>query len=225
MLIAIGIILFKGKIYSTIIKVLYAFFYIDIIDHPLSTVVYIIQKMGGYIWNSEYITLVINLLDIIVILCIYQICLRTKIKRYWNIDISNGFYCIGIIIATIGSGINAYTTIVFNQTRESLTIPIYILLSVLIEIIYILGIVMSFLDVLRVQYKNELDIKNKYLDISKAYYSNIESQMHKIQKLKHDMNHQLYIVRYYLSEKNIMKQYNTLIYIPENYQKKIIYIM
>ncbi len=225
MLIAIGIILFKGKIYSTIIKVLYAFFYIDIIDHPLSTVVYIIQKMGGYIWNSEYITLVINLLDIIVILCIYQICLRTKIKRYWNIDISNRFYCIGIIIATIGSGINAYTTIVFNQTRESLTIPIYILLSVLIEIIYILGIVMSFLDVLRVQYKNELDIKNKYLDISKAYYSNIESQMHKIQKLKHDMNHQLYIVRYYLSEKNIMKQYNTLIYIPENYQKKIIYIM
>ncbi len=84
---------------------------------------------------------------------------------------------------------------------------------------------MSFLDVLRVQYKNELDIKNKYLDISKAYYSNIEFQMHKIQKLKHDMNHQLYIVRYYLSEKNIMKQYNTLIYIPENYQKKIIYIM
>ena len=81
----------------------------------------------------------------------------------------------------------------------------YIMLSTLTEFTYILGLVVLFSDVMRIQYRNELYLKDSLLHTTRGYYHVLENQITEIRKIKHEMKQHFLTLDHYMETQEYEK--------------------
>lgn len=95
----------------------------------------------------------------------------------------------------------------------------YIMLSTLTEFTYILGLVVLFSDVMRIQYRNELYLKDSLLHTTRDFYHVLEKQINEIRKIKHEMKQHFLTLDYYIETREYKKAQD---YIQQTYQIPLI---
>ena len=90
----------------------------------------------------------------------------------WKFD--NIYYWIGLVLGISASGITAFVTEMLSKQGRQISIVIYVLLSILVELIYLFGIYLFYIDIMRKRYKQQVMLKEKYLEVTRAYYKNSE---------------------------------------------------
>ncbi len=206
-------ILFCGKWWTLCIHALFAYFYVDIIDNPVRTFLDILSYQHERLFETFSKTCIANICDILFLLLLYHIYKKTLYLRLKDISISSTYYIIGILIGIVGSFISSYATILFREEYQYLSIVMYIMLSTLTEFTYILGLVVLFSDVMRIQYRNELYLKDSLLHTTRDYYHVLENQITEIRKIKHEMKQHFLTLDHYIKTQDYEKAQN---YIQKN---------
>lgn len=198
-------ILFCGKWWTLCIHALFAYFYVDIIDTPVRTLLDILSYQHKQLFEIFSKTCIANICDIMFLLLFYYIYKKTLYLHLKDISISSTYYIIGILIGIAGSFISSYSTILFREEYQYLSIVMYIMLSTLTEFTYILGLVVLFSDVMRIQYRNELYLKDSLLHTTRDYYHVLENQITEIRKIKHEMKQHFLTLDHYMETQEYEK--------------------
>lgn len=198
-------ILFCGKWWTLCIHALFAYFYVDIIDTPVRTLLDILSYQHKQLFEIFSKTCIANICDIMFLLLFYYIYKKTLYLHLKDISISSTYYIIGILIGIAGSFISSYSTILFREEYQYLSIVMYIMLSTLTEFTYILGLVVLFSDVMRIQYRNELYLKDSLLHTTRGYYHVLENQITEIRKIKHEMKQHFLTLDHYMETQEYEK--------------------
>lgn len=198
-------ILFCGKWWTLCIHTLFAYFYVDIIDNPVRTLLDILSYQHKQLFEIFSKTCIASICDIMCLLLLYYIYKKTLYLHLKDISISSTYYIIGILIGIAGSFISSYSTILFREEYQYLSIVMYIMLSTLTEFTYILGLVVLFSDVMRIQYRNELYLKDSLLHTTRGYYHVLENQITEIRKIKHEMKQHFLTLDHYMETQEYEK--------------------
>ena len=198
-------ILFCGKWWTLCIHALFAYFYVDIIDNPVRTLLDILSYQHKQLFEIFSKTCIASICDIMFLLLFYYIYKKTLYLHLKDISISSTYYIIGILIGIAGSFISSYSTILFREEYQYLSIVMYIMLSTLTEFTYILGLVVLFSDVMRIQYRNELYLKDSLLHTTRGYYHVLENQITEIRKIKHEMKQHFLTLDHYMETQEYEK--------------------
>lgn len=194
----LGYFIFDEKMSEWITKVCFAYVYVDAIEHPIRTVFILLQKNILNNASDSLINMLIQVLDIMVLLGVYKLIGQHITKFFKEYRVLKRYYIWGIIIGFAGTGINAYALVLFKDDYVVLNTFMFILLAILTEMTYLLGVFVLFLGIVGMQYKKEVLLKEKYLEITREYYQNLESKMKEVRKIKHDMCQHLNTINYYI---------------------------
>lgn len=205
LLFGVSIILFKEKIWNILIRVIFAYFYMGMFELPLDTILYILKYKGIDYTNNYYILGSVFYASVAILILLSYNNSKRHFYHYIEGLYANRYYYIGILIGFSASGMDAYLRLLVNDDNSKLSLFIFVVLSILIEMVYFLGVSVFLIDTVRMQYKKELVLKNEYLEMTQEYYQNLERQMLEIRKIRHEMNQHLNTIQYYIKSKEYGK--------------------
>lgn len=195
------LILFRGTLGTRIVKYWFCVFYMNIFYIPIDFIVDI-STMG--IRDFPFVDVRDEVIDILIILLEVFIAIaisRRKQLITWIQFVPLRYYCLGIICGFCVSGINTLIKYVIEDENEMTRIVIAIIVTIVNIFLYGIGIGFAFVDVWREQYKQENDLKDKYLWMLRVHDEGLVSHMREIRSIKHDMQAHTNALEEYIRKK------------------------
>ncbi len=143
----------------------------------------------GSINFEEYIQTVIQSLSDIIIVLVLGLGIKkgkyceTVIKNIS--DISLILWAIIFFIYTVVTRILIYSTQDLSNITVVLTIGSQMSFTIMIFLVFV---VFLLVDNKKIEYKNESEIKDVYINLSKEHYKDLETHINSVRKIKHDIN-------------------------------------
>ncbi len=194
-------IIFTGKLKSRLVKYWFCMFYIDMVNFPIEVIVnhiFQIFHLEKYIPVGKT-----EIISILVITVIYVIGKQIRKRKNWVLWIQSvplyyfgwGILC-SFCVAFTGSFIN-YIQIGENKVVYYVLEAARLIIS---TFIYVLGIGFVFVNIWRIEYKNQCELKDNYLMILKKYYAKMASHIQEVRSMKHDMRAHLSLLESYIKQ-------------------------
>ncbi len=212
----LALIIFQGPIKDIILRWFFSYFYISIISDPIHCVFNLICIKENNIHLNTSAELTMELICIGIILLLSKFLQTTSFAQESRWKFDNIYYWIGLVLGISASGITAFVTEMLSKEGRQISIVIYVLLSILVELIYLFGIYLFYIDIMRKRYKQQVMLKEKYLEVTRAYYKTVNCQMKDIRKIKHEMNQHFTILGNYIRHN---KYDQALAYIEHTHEK------
>lgn len=197
------IIVFEGKNQRKVIRFFFCLTYVELIYLPINMLFVIIDVMEIKNLDAYIIDVAKSIVVICVILCLSHFIKKKKDLVFWIKELTDGYFCIALICAVAVSGINSYADVIMEYAGKKVRILFECLSLILNVFIYFLGMGFAFSDFLRNKYREENELKDQYLRISKDYYTGMVMHMQEVRKIKHDMQAHISILNKYACDENL----------------------
>ena len=136
------------------------------------------------------------------------IILKRKIAQYKEIvrDIPSGYFIVGSVCAFAASMIHHFVESI-SREYENVQFANFISVCVILVNImfYTLGVGSAVLDIFRKRYKEESLLKEQYLQIAGNYVKTVRDNAKETQKIRHDIQNHMGILRYQLENGEYQK--------------------
>lgn len=202
--------LFKGKFLHNVAKSIFCSVYLDALYLPVRTF-YTVFQLNNYPIFFRFREVIPNLVVIFFVLLIELQIKKHKQWVRWIQNIPVGYFLIGFLFASSASGISIFISYSYVETLDKQgQILIQIFQTILMIFLYFFGIAISFINLLKENYKRENILKDEYLKKSKKHYQNLKNHIEEVQKIRHDMKNHLHLLETYLEQGEWEKAQNYL---------------
>lgn len=197
-----SLVCINGKIKDRVIFTLFIFFYQYIVDSIPSFILFLISIYKGSLINYA----VINIFPGVFNLCLVWLFAHFLKNRSSYIDwvhkVNRKIFILWTVCFAVFSSVSSVIEefSVGESTKVAIIVEAFrICMSIMVLSIYVFFMI---IDMLRMQYKNESEVKSIYLQMSKEHYKRLETHINTIRRIKHDMKAQLLAIRQLISEKD-----------------------
>ena len=193
---------FSVKVGETSLKFLFSLFYSGMIDEPFYAISDILWK-NGFLWLNR--TAEEFFLDILLTIILIGISCGLNNNIHWKNWVRNfplHYVGIGVLIGFCASGTGSLAVDLMMEIPAEAFVFFRLLAMITEETVYLFGFALASLADLNKRYERELKRREEVLKQEERHFFDLKEQIDKTNKIRHDMNAHLCIIRAQLDNKN-----------------------
>ncbi|MCM1233938.1 MAG: ATP-binding protein [Ruminococcus flavefaciens] len=177
---------------------MFSFSYYTVIYYPVELVI----SAGCKNIVREYKIILAKILTILLIIFIGKL-IRKNENLVYNIKKAHSRYLfLAGLCGFLDNGI-IYFVDYFTQGVEGRSVTAVKILNAIVNIfVYLLGILLIYIDIIRQRLLEENTVKDKYLQMSREHFREISDHMQEVRRIKHDIKSHINSLGQYLKDEN-----------------------
>lgn len=192
------IVLFQTNFMHGCSVFLFSFSYYTVIYYPVELAVFVVS---GNI-HKDYKIVLAKCITIFLIVFIGKLIRKNESLENNIRKARSRFLFIAGLCGFLDNGI-IYFVDYFTQGMEGRSVIAVKALNAIVNIfVYLLGIFIIYIDIIRQKLQEENTVKDKYLQMSKDHFQEISDHMQEVRRIKHDMKSHINALEQYLKDKN-----------------------
>ena len=192
-----AVLLFQTNLRHCCSVFLFSFSYYTVIYYPIKLVIF---STGNA--HRELKQTIAEIITIFLIVFIGKLIRKNESLENNIRKARSRFLFIAGLCGFLDNGI-IYFVDYFTQGMEGHSVIAVKALNAIVNIfVYLLGIFIIYIDIIRQKLQEENTVKDKYLQMSKDHFQEISDHMQEVRRIKHDMKSHINALEQYLKDKN-----------------------
>lgn len=192
-----ALLLFQTDYWHCCAGFLFSLSYYTVIYYPIKLVIF---STGNT--HKELKQIIAEIITILLIVFIGKLIRKNESLENNIRKARSRFLFIAGLCGFLDNGI-IYFVDYFTQGMEGRSVIAVKALNAIVNIfVYLLGIFIIYIDIIRQKLQEENTVKDKYLQMSKDHFQEISDHMQEVRRIKHDMKSHINALEQYLKDKN-----------------------
>ena len=189
----------KGRLF---LKYFFVLFYRGILASPARALFTSLNRWFPEVWGVGSLILYLPLM-LVVTVAVEQVVDDNKVLREKIREFPWYYYAVGLALGICAAMVGFFMLRTVGELPLAARDILELAALLVMEGIYLLGIGLVILNDMRLRYQRESLQKSHYLTIAKEHYRSLEEHLREVRRIKHDMKHQMAVVRNYLEHDEI----------------------